>query len=156
MKSRRPHCLAQLSASPESGRKGARHVARTSPAHYPPWTLCANTQYPSNPSRARRPPRPASLPSFERSHPQPLGDSILIFHALQGFIQRSSWIFEVLFPECQSCLVSSFDAAFTRGIVVFFSCILGCLHFPEGFCFLGILWLLHPLPSPQPYSFISL
>ena len=68
---------------------------------------------------------------------------VRIVHTIQGFIQRNNWIFEVLFPKCSSCLVSSPHVVFTRGVVVFFSCILGCLHFPEGFCFLGLLWLLY-------------
>ena len=40
-------------------------------------------------------------------------------------------------------LFSSMDIVFTREVAVFFSCILGCLHFPEGFCFLGFMWLLY-------------
>ena len=39
-----------------SGRKRARHAAHTSLAHSIPWTRCANTHYPSDPSWAKRPP----------------------------------------------------------------------------------------------------
>ena len=83
--------------------------------------------------------RHCETPLHQALGPRPLR----IFHTLQGLIQRNNWIFEVLFPKCSSCLDSSLDVVFTRGVVVFFSCILGCLHFPKGFCFLGLLWLLH-------------
>ena len=55
------------------------------------------------------------------------------------------------FPKCSYCFVSSFDIVFTRGVVVFFSCILGCLHFSEGLLLSGL-----PVASilPQPYSFL--
>ena len=35
----------------------------------------------------------------------------------------------------QSADLVSFDIVFTRGVVVFFSRLFGCLHFPEGSCF---------------------
>ena len=56
----------------ESGSKRARHAARTSLAHSIPWTLCANTHYPSDPSGAKRPPRSASPTKFGKSQRQPL------------------------------------------------------------------------------------
>ena len=109
------------------------------------------------PLKAKRPPRSASPTSSEGSQQQPLGNepslpslgrrpSILTFHALHSFVQRNNWVFEVLFPKCYSCPVSHQDVVCTRGIVVFLS----CLHFPEGFCFLGLQWLLH---SHSPAQF---
>ena len=82
---------------------------------------------------SKSPPLRETLPPSTRAETS----FLRFFHTPQGFIQRNNWIFEVLFPKCSSCLVSSSDVVFTRGIVVFFfSCIL-------GFCFLGFLWLLN-------------
>ena len=72
------------------------------------------------------------------------------FHTLQDFVQRNNWIFEVLFPKCQSCLVSSFHIVFTREVVVSFCGILGCLHFPEGSCFFG-----PPVASSPPTALLN-
>ena len=49
------HCPAPSLAPPESGRKGARHAARTSLAHSVPWMLCVNTHHPLDSSRDKRP-----------------------------------------------------------------------------------------------------
>ena len=46
--------------------------------------------------------------------------------------------------SAKSCFVSFPDIVSTRGIVVFFSCVLGCLYSPKGFCFLDFQWLLYP------------
>ena len=85
--------------------------------------------------------RHCEAPFHQSLGPRPLRR---IFHTLQGFIQFHSWIFEVLFPKCSSCLVSSQDVVFTTWIVVFLSRVLGCLHLPKSFRFLGLLWLLNP------------
>ena len=50
---------------------------------------------------------------------------VRILHTLQGFVLCHKWIFG------------------TQRIVVLFSRILGRLHLPVGFCFLGLLWLLN-------------
>ena len=92
----------------ESGRKRARCAARSSLAHPTPWTLCVNTHYPSDPSRAKRPSqigfshRPLEeanaghcktlLPPSTRAETSKTNFP----HTLQGFIQRPTWIFEVL------------------------------------------------------------
>ena len=81
---------------------------------------------------------------------QPLQDTPSTEHSGQDLQYEFSTHFRALSNatngslRCQSCLVSHQDVVFTRGIVVFFSGILGCLHFPEGFCFLGLLSLLNP------------
>ena len=153
---------APTPAPSESGRRRARHAARTSLVHSTQWMLCVNTHYPSGPSGATRSPRSASSTHFEGSQHRPLetapstthlGQDLLarIFNTFQSFIQCYNRIFEVFFPKCSSCLVSSQDVVFPLRIAVLFSRILGCLHFPEGVCFLGLLWLLN---TPQPCTFL--
>ena len=63
-----------------------------------------------DPSKAKRPPRSAFPTNFGGSRRQPFARHFLlqalgprpptrIFFTLQGFVQRNSWIFEVLFPK---------------------------------------------------------
>ena len=76
-----------------------------------PSMLCVNTHYPSDPSRAKRPPRSASFTNFGGSQHRPLqnasstqhsGQDLLprIFSTFQRFIQCLTRIFEMLFPKC--------------------------------------------------------
>ena len=46
---------APTPAPSESGRRRARHAARTSLAHSTPWILCVSTHYPSDPPRSASP-----------------------------------------------------------------------------------------------------
>ena len=75
-------------------------------------------------SRTGRIGRRSLQPRFHRSL-EPTLASVLIFHALWGFDQRNNWIFEVLFPKCLSCFVSSFAVVFSQ--ILFFS-----HHFPHS------------------------
>ena len=105
--------------------------------------LCVNTHYPPDPSWAKRPPRSVFPTNFGGSQRPPLEIvSSTRFRAktLQhDFSTHFRALSSATFPKCS--LVSSQD---THQIVVFFSRLLGRLHFPEGFCFLGLLWLLKP------------
>ena len=120
-----------------------------------------NTHYPSDPSKARRLPDrlfPQTLEEANAGHcetpfHQALGPRLplRVFHTHQGFVQRNNWIFEVLFPKCQSCLVSSSDVVFPRGVAAFFSCILWLPSISRGFLLSG-----PPVAFsfPQPCSFL--
>ena len=85
---------------------------------------------------------------FHRSlGPRP---SNTIFHTHTHFRALSSATIGSLMCSSQSANLVSFlhpNVVFTRGVVVFFSCILGCHHFPECFCFLGLRWLLPTAPA---------
>ena len=63
----------------ESGRKRTCHAARTPLARSTPRMLCANTHYPTGPSRATRPPRSAS--------PKKVRDSLCLQHCEASFHQ---------------------------------------------------------------------
>ena len=94
----------------ELGRRRARRAART------PWnavcerTLSIGSKWGRTPSqigfshRLWRKPTPAiARHSFHQAlGPRPL---IRFLHTLQDFVQCHNSIFEVLFPECKSCLV---------------------------------------------------
>ena len=79
------------------------------PLHIPPNRLFPQTLEEASASHCK-----TLLPPTTRPRPPKR-----FFHTLQGFVQCHIWIFEVLFPKCSSCLVSSQDVVFTRGVVVF-------------------------------------
>ena len=117
--------------------------------------LCVNTHYPSDPSRGKRPPRSACPTNFEGSRHWPLRTLPPQSTRAKTLEHEFSTHFRALSNAMlsQSANLSRFFHRMlsSHGVAVFFSRILSCLHFPEGFCFLGLLRLLKP---PQPCSFL--
>ena len=74
---------------------------------------------------------------------EPTFVSVLIFHALWDFVQRNSYIFEMLFPQVQSRFVSSQNVILPSRIMKLSFSVLGCFHGPQGFCLLSLLRLLY-------------
>ena len=61
--------------------------------------------------------------------------SVLIFHALWGFVQGHNWIFEVLFQQLQSRCISSENVIFASRIIKLFFSVLGCSKTHKAFAF---------------------
>ena len=120
------------------------------PWHIPPHGCCAQTHHPSDPSRAKHPPRSAfptklwrkPTPAIARhSLHKALGPTppVRILHTPQGFVQCHTQIFEVVFPKWWSGLVSP-----PRGIVVFSPASLAAFIFQRAFAFWASCGFLTP------------
>ena len=120
-----------------------------------------HTHYPSDPSGTRRPPKSAFPTNFGRSQQQLLENAPSSKHSGPDLYNQSSTHFRVLSnatigslrcsSQCANLVLFLPRMLSTRGVVVFFSCILGRLHFLEGFLIFG-----PPVASslPQPCSFL--
>ena len=114
--------------------KRARHAACTSLAHSIPWMLCVNTHYPTDPSRAKRPPNSeANTSHCQTLFPQSTRAKTSSANSPH---QCHSWISKVLFPMVP--ILSCFSPG---------CCLQSCLLLHA---FLGLLWLLN-LHSPAHF-----
>ena len=67
--------------------------------------------------------------------------------ALQSFVQGHDWVFEVLFPELQSCLFPYQNVICASWVIEFLSPVRACLHAQKSFAFFDFhsaFWLLLP------------
>ena len=60
---------------------------------------------------------------------------VRIIQALQSFVQGYDWVFDVLFPLLQSCLVPSQNVTFASWIIAPLLPVLGCLPGHRVFAF---------------------
>ena len=120
-------------------RKKSRFVAHTSPGRSNRWMLCADAHCPMGPGKARRLPNRA-LPTYSAKSWCPRDASTKaspagILQAMQSFFQGYNWVFEVFFPQLETCLCSLRDVFFGSWITVFLTPVLGCLLCLKGFRF---------------------
>ena len=100
-----------------SGRRRARHAARTSLAHSTPRMLCVSTHYPSDPNRAKRPPRLASPTDFGGSVRRPLEVAPSTSFSGQQTLQHE---FSTHFKALSSATIGSLRCSFHRSNRVLF------------------------------------
>ena len=96
-------------------------------------TSVAKSWYP----HSCRPLQPTRLAtgSFE-----PEASLVEILQAIERFFQGYKWVFEVFFPQLQTCLCSSQNVFFASWVIEFLLPVLGCLDGPNGFRFLTLTW----------------